>query len=74
MVDLAESDKMIKKKKMEKWINQTPKTSLVVIFRSLFKEKLLQTKNILSFFYYFIYFLSCKKTQKNSSLKKFFLE
>ena len=39
MVDFGESDKMIKK-----LINQTLTTSLVVIFRSLFKEELLRIR------------------------------
>ena len=35
---------------MEKWINQTFTTGLVVIFLSLFREELLQTK-CFEFFY-----------------------
>ena len=47
MVDFGESDKMIKK--VEKWINQTLTTGLEVIFHSLLKEELFQTKHFLSF-------------------------
>ena len=36
-----------------KWINQTLTTGLVVIFRSLFKEELLQTKHFWSFSTFF---------------------
>ena len=41
MVNFGKSDKMIKK--VEKWINQTLVKGLVVIFRSVFKEELLQS-------------------------------
>ena len=43
MVGFGKYDQMIKKK-MEKWLNQTLSTSLMVIFHSLFKEELLQPK------------------------------
>ena len=56
---------------MEKWINQTLKTGLVVIFHSLFKEKLLQTlfPSLYIFifsplFYLFPQLLKCRKSQK----------
>ena len=41
------------KKISGKWINQTLTTDLVVIFRFLFNEELLQTKEIYEFFLHF---------------------
>ena len=48
MVAFGKPDKMIKNK-WKKWINRKLTTGLAVVFRSLFKEELFQTKTILSF-------------------------
>ena len=47
MVEFGESYKIIKIR--GKWINQTLTMGSVVIFRALFTEELLQTKNFLRF-------------------------
>ena len=48
MVNLVNLTRLYKL--MEKWINQTLTTCLVVIFRSLFEEELLYTNSLKKFF------------------------